>query len=387
LIAIADLKQAALEILLHNLKGPYQGLPRTAGWGYPEPYTRDWMIAALGILVTKNEELMAGLQHLLTTLANHQTSLGHIPSLAHNPAERGASDTTPLFLIAVALYRSVTGKANFLEEAVQKALTWLEYQSPDGYGLVAQLPTSDWRDEQWILGYGLYVNTLVYACARLYGREERARSLQTLFNQAGLRQVEERNFIHEGMALEGKPYYALWVYKIHASDRFDLLGNSLAILFGLASKKKADEIIHWVEAACEEMQTNGELACPLPPCLIPFIYPQDEDWMPRYQQFNRPGEYHNGGIWPFIIGFYIAALVAAGQAELANQKFSALSDLVVAARSNHWVFGFNEWFHAQDCRAGGQDWQTWSAAMYLFAAACVDQNQVPLFPAWSQYSD
>jgi len=30
-------KEAALEILLHNAQGPFQGLPRTAGWGYPEP--------------------------------------------------------------------------------------------------------------------------------------------------------------------------------------------------------------------------------------------------------------------------------------------------------------------------------------------------------------
>ena len=386
MVAVKDLKRAALEVLLHNLKGPYQGLPRTAGWGYPEPYTRDWMIAALGILVTENEELMAALRRLFITLAKHQTGLGHIPSLAHDPADRGASDTTPLFLIAIALYRSVTGETDFLEEAVQKALTWLDYQSPDDCGLVAQQPTSDWRDEQWVLGYGLYVNTLVYACARLFGQDERARSLKALINQAGIRHVEGGQVIHEGLALEDKPYYALWVYKVHTSERFDLLGNSLAILFGLASPIKANEIITWVEAACEQMQTSGDLACALPPCLIPFIHPQDDDWRPRYQQFNRPGEYHNGGIWPFIVGFYIAALVAAGQTELARQKFSILSELVQASRSNQWIFGFNEWFRAQDAEACGQDWQTWSAAMYLFAATCVKKNKVPFFPEWNQLS-
>jgi hypothetical protein len=45
------------------------------------------------------------------------------------------------------------------------------------------------------------------------------------------------------------------------------------------------------------------LACDLPPCLIPYIYPTDEDWLPRYHQYNQPGEYHNGGIWPFVEGF------------------------------------------------------------------------------------
>ena len=45
LVSIEQAKEAALQILLHNAQGPFQGLPRTAGWGYPEPYTRDLMIS------------------------------------------------------------------------------------------------------------------------------------------------------------------------------------------------------------------------------------------------------------------------------------------------------------------------------------------------------
>ena len=380
--AVEEIKRAALAVLLHNAHGPYKDLPRTAGWGYPEPYTRDWMIAALGILVTKNEELMAVLRRLFVTLAQHQTPHGHIPSLAHNPTDCGASDTTPLFLIALALYRAVTGESDFLEDAAQKALSWLEYQSPDDCVFVAQQPTSDWRDEQWVWGYGLYVNTLVYACLRLYDQDKHAQRLHALVNRAGIRRVEAELTIHEGLSLEDKPYYALWVYKAHIDERFDLLGNSLAILFGLASQSKANEIIAWVEAACDRLRANGELASALPPCLIPTIQPDDDDWRPRYHRFNQPGEYHNGGIWPFIVGFYIAALIATGHSQLAKQKFNAFSELVQPAHSEKLVFGFNEWFRAQDGKPRGQDWQTWTAAMYLFAAACVEEDKVPLFPQW-----
>ena len=52
--------------------------------------------------------------------------------------------------------------------------------------LIAQQPTSDWRDEQWVLGYGLYTNTLLYACLRLYKQNERAMELQRLMNQVGV---------------------------------------------------------------------------------------------------------------------------------------------------------------------------------------------------------
>lgn len=373
------IKKAALDVLLHNLHGPCDGLPRTAGWGYPEPYTRDWMIAALGVLASGDEELLAALRAVLVALAKHQTSLGHIPSLAHDPTDCGASDTTPLFLIALALFRSTTGEVNFLEEPARKALKWLRYQSPYDNGMITQQPTSDWRDEQWVWGYGLYVNTLVYACFRLYGLEERAQTLSALINRPSRSEVKDGQRIHEGLALAHQPYYALWTYKIHASERFDLLGNSLAILFGVASPSKAQGILQWVETSCEALHAHGDLALPLPPCLIPYIQPQDPDWLPRYQEFNRPGNYHNGGIWPFIVGFYIAALTAAGQHRLAAEKFEAFSRLVMRPRSPALASGFNEWFNAQDGQPCGQDWQTWSAAMYLYATACVEHKSTPFF--------
>ncbi len=54
---ITRAKEAAIKVLLHNAHGPYKGLPRTAGWGYPEPYTRDLMVSSLGILLTRNSQV------------------------------------------------------------------------------------------------------------------------------------------------------------------------------------------------------------------------------------------------------------------------------------------------------------------------------------------
>ena len=152
-------KNAALEVLLHNMHGPFQGLPRTAGWGYPEPYTRDLMISIFGIAVSGNKELLKSMRKVLETLAKNQTERGHIPSLVHDKDDRGSSDTTPLFLLGVGIYRKVNNEPEFLIESVDKALLWMAYQSPSDRYLVAQQPTSDWRDEQWVIGYGLFVNT------------------------------------------------------------------------------------------------------------------------------------------------------------------------------------------------------------------------------------
>ncbi len=171
---VEEAKKAAVEVLLHNAYGPYHGLPRTAGWGYPEPYTRDLLFSIFGIAVSDNQKLTDSIQKVLETLAKNQTEKGHIPSLVHDPEDRGASDTTPLFLLGVGIFRKATNNTDFLNEAVKKALTWMEYQSPSDRYLVAQQPTSDWRDEQWVVGYGLFVNTLIYSYLKLLGRYERA---------------------------------------------------------------------------------------------------------------------------------------------------------------------------------------------------------------------
>jgi len=376
---IAEAKKAALEVLLHNSHGPFQGLPRTAGWGYPEPYTRDLMFSILGIAVSDNKKLLDSIRLVLETLAKNQSEHGHIPSLVHNKEDRGASDTTPLFLLGVGIFRKRTGETNFLEDAVEKALTWMEYQSPSDRYLVAQQPTSDWRDEQWVLGYGLYVNTIVYSYLRLLGQHERANSMRKDMSKFTITATSGHHHVHEGLVVKYKPYYAFWSYKILSSERFDLLGNSLAILSGIASPNRAVEMISWIEEECASMREKGDLVIDLPPNFFPFVKPEDPEWNERYAEYNNPGDYHNGGIWPFVCGFYIAALVAAKKFILAKEKLIVLTHFIKISRSNKSEYGFNEWIKAQDGNVMGQDWQTWSAALYLYAAKCVETKRTPYF--------
>jgi hypothetical protein len=372
-----EAREAALAVLRRNARGPCRGLPRTAGWGYPEPYTRDLMISALGILADGDAKLTKTVRRVLETLARNQTSRGHVPSLAHDPENRGASDTTPLFLVGLGAYRRATGEAGFLEDAARKALGWMAHQSPADRVIVTQEPTSDWRDEQWVPGYGLYVNALLYIALRMFGEDERAAELSRQMGRFTITSGYIHRHEHEGLVLRQKPYFALWSRKVDSSERFDLLGNSLAILGGIASRSRAKRIVAWVETECEAMRGRGDLALELPPVLFPYIHETDPDWRPRYARFNTPGEYHNGGVWPFVCGFYVAAMVAAGYTTRAGRKLEELARLAKPARDHELEYGFNEWFKAQDGRPRGQDCQTWSAAMYLYAAACVERGSTP----------
>lgn len=372
-------REAALEVLRHNTHGPFHGLPRTAGWGYPEPYTRDLLISILGIAVSGDQKLMESTRLVLTTLAENQSELGHIPSIVHDKENTGSSDSTPLFLLGIAIFRIATGEEGFLHEAVEKALTWMEYQSPTSRYLVAQQPTSDWRDEQWVLGYGLFVNTLVYSYLRLFKQDERADNLRKEMVRFTITGGQMHHHVHEGLVVKHKPYYAFWSYKIYSSERFDLLGNSLAMISGIASPTRASQMISWIEKECAGMRERGELAMDLPPNFFPFTKPGDPDWRERYSVFNNPGEYHNGGIWPFICGIYIAALVAAKRYKLAGEKLLVLTRAIRASSSGELDFGFNEWLRARDGKPAGQDWQSWSAAMYLYAVKCVEEKRTPFF--------
>jgi hypothetical protein len=336
-------------------------------------------MSSLGILVSGNNKLIESLQRVLKTLARNQSRLGHIPSLVHDPEDRGASDTTPLFIMAVALFRQATGENDFLREAVEKAVEWMRYQSPADRFLVAQLPTSDWRDEQWVLGYGLYVNSIVYTYLRLLGQNEEATKFRDAMRRFTIKGETKPRRVHEGLVLRYKPYYALWSYKVYKSERLDLLGNSLAILSGITTATRAKHITYWVETECKSLRKNEVLAVDLPPNFFPYVQPGDPEWTPRYAKYNQPGEYHNGGIWPFVCGFYISALVAAERYKLAEKKLLALTELVRLSRRADVEFGFNEWHRAQDGTAQGEDWQSWSAAMYLYAAHCVENRQTTFF--------
>jgi glycogen debranching enzyme len=84
-------------------------------------------------------------------------------------------------------------------------------------------------------------------------------------------------------------------------------------------------------------------------------------YMDRHQQ-NLDWQYHNGGIWPFIGGFWVTALAASGQHERARADLARLAG---ANRLNQWQF--NEWLHGQSAAPSGMPHQSWNAAAFLIA--------------------
>ncbi|MCB9102445.1 MAG: glycogen debranching protein, partial [Anaerolineales bacterium] len=111
----------------------------------------------------------------------------------------------------------------------------------------------------------------------------------------------------------------------------------------------------------------------------PPIYPSQSDWREYYRSrnLNLPHQYHNGGIWPMIGGFHVAALVRHNWLDEAER----LLDLLAEA-NQHAINpdgGFNEWLHGQTGNPMGFEQQAWSAAMFLYAENALRTGQLPLF--------
>lgn len=73
-----------MDVPLHNASGPYEGLPRTVGWGYPETLHPGSPISSLGIFASGNEELF----HLLRTLPAAAYAAFAVGSLHRNVERR-----------------------------------------------------------------------------------------------------------------------------------------------------------------------------------------------------------------------------------------------------------------------------------------------------------
>jgi len=99
------------------------------------------------------------------------------------------------------------------------------------------------------------------------------------------------------------------------------------------------------------------------------LSPQHELWrayMGRHRQ-NLVHQYHNGGIWPFVGGFWAMALAKLG---LEAEGWAELAKLARANELDGWRF--TEWFHGRTLAPMGMAGQSWNAATFLLARRALE---------------
>jgi len=351
------------------------------------------MIASLGARFAQDQLIQDALLQSLILLRDHRAPGGAIPnnvdcSTLHSNF-RAYADGGLWWVIGSALLKPDP-------EVVREVLRWYEYQDVDQSGLLSMQESSDWQDLFCTRGKGLYLNCLyvlaLRTAAKLFDPVEaerlraRADSVSTRINQyfwyAGdgdlLRPISltfstEGNPLQDSLGrprwmpkklhLAGELYYLPYLSFRAVGEWFDSFGNLLAIFAGVTDEQQSSIILDFIER--HALNRWPVLS------LTPVIRPGDPDWRDYYATLNAPHQYHNGGVWPFLGGFYIAALIKTGRIDAAAQMLEKLALL------NH-LGHFNEWHHGATGSPMGAEDQAWSAGMYLFAAECVRRGQVAL---------
>lgn len=392
---------------------------------YQQVWARDSMIAGLGLWLCRNAKGAALHQRSLESLRKYQSPLGKV---AHNlgysdvadPAlvalggrldggiageRRIVTDTTHagcvdsnLWYILGQYYHFTVGKdIDYLRAAwlsIERSVLWLRYQDSNECGLLEVHEAMDWADLFSNHYNVLYDNVLYYAVWKAVGQMAQALGLAAdahFANAEDVRQkintllwvgpespkdwdwirAERKEWLYPIQRVETelviRPFYLPHMGFRDYADRFDTLGNLLAILFGVASPDQANRILDYIHQC--GLNEPHPVAC-----LYPVVQPGEAEWRDyfRVRNLNQPHHYHNGGAWGFIGGFYVAALVQAGRMDEAEGQLDRLAQMNKLGVRREWEF--NEWFHGLSGRPMGFAGQSWSAAMYLYAYDAVTQG-------------
>ena len=351
------------------------------------------MIALLGARFAQDSEIQEAIHASLSLLRDHRGWGGAIPNnidcATLRPNFRAYADGGLWWIIGSTLLAPDPA-------VIREVLCWYEYQDVDQSGLLSMQEGSDWQDLFCTRGKGLYLNCLyvmalrraaelfmgdegdrllrraalvadrINTCLWYAGDKDTRRHISHMFSTEGshLRDSMGRpREIPEKQYLTDEHYYLPYLGFRSLGEWFDSFGNILAILSGVADKQKSETILDFISRYSMDRRPLQSLT--------PVVRPGDPDWRNYYGSLNAPHHYHNGGVWPFLGGFYVAALVRAGRGEAAALVLRSLAQLNQCGQ-------FNEWHHGETGVPMGAQDQAWSAGMYLFAWECVRRGQVAL---------
>jgi glycogen debranching enzyme len=338
--------------------------------GYKGVWSRDSFITFLGASLAEGEEgklFRRTFEKSLEVLGRNQSKKGQIPNAVHSFKRKkpiidyGSIDSTLWYIIGHHLFKQRYGDGRLMRKyrkSISNAMTWLSYQDFGENIMLEQLPTTDWQDA-FPQRYGRTINTqaLYYRVLILQGEKAKAGKLRTLVNRTS-----------ETRLWNGDYYYA-YRWKNHnrykeVGDWFDSLGNLLAIYFGLASKSKSERIISYI--------AKHKINKPYP---VRTIYPPiregSEYWEDYYKDCDagKPHQYLNGGIWTYIGGFYVLALIKLKMYDEARVALRSLAEANLKANK------FPEWIDPTDKSTHGR-LQAWSAGLYMLAYESLKKRKV-----------
>jgi hypothetical protein len=251
---------------------------------------------------------------------------------------------------------------------VALALQWLAAQEHQRFFLLQQNEASDWADIMPRSGFVLYTNALWYRVKRLFELPNLAATranFNGLFHpfSTGLAEYRRARLLNDYVLkrARNRDLYLSFVNFSFFGDEGDVFGNVLAVLCGaLDANARRRTIDALLASGVHEPYPVRAVVRP--------IRKQSALWRPymaRHRQ-NSAWQYHNGGVWPMVGGFWVTALARCGRQRLARAE---LVKLARACALDDWAFA--EWLHGRTSAPRGMQEQSWNAAAYLLAEHAV----------------
>lgn len=334
--------------------------------GYNAVWSRDSMISMIGASLVNDDNFKKVFSKSIKTLAENQSKNGQIPNCVDKWSERKPHvdfktiDSTLWFIIGNYLYKERYNDDSLLKKYktnIEKALFWLRCQDSGEIGMLAQLPTSDWQDA-FPHRYGYTINTqaLYYKVLNLTKKTNETIELKSIVNA------------DKDDGLWDEKYYYSYRWKNHGKyqevgDWFDTLGNLLAIIFNLTDKDKAEKILSYID--------KNKLNRPYPiKAIYPLIQKNSKYWQDYYLdcEAGTPNSYLNGGIWGYIGGFYVLALIKLGKFKEAEKELEKLSERNLNGNFPEWTNPITKEHHGS--------LQAWEAGMYILAYKSLKKGKV-----------
>ena len=343
---------------------------------YARVWARDSMMTGYAGILVNDEEILAGLEKSVLTLAKHQAENGQIPSNVVNDKASygthvGRTDATTWWIVTTCEYLTKTQnqeRKNSLKEKIYKALSCLKSWEYNQRGLVYSPLGGNWADEYVTSGYTLYDNVLRYwalkNAAEIYNDE----TLKILAENT--KKLIQENFYkiengsnsakyHETAysKVTAKPYFYASLNANGYDGRFDLAGNALALLLDFDVDINAfSEFLNGVKEEFRHWML---------PAFYPVIFPGDDDWRLlennySYSFKNEPYHFHNGGSWPIFLGWLCLGLKQKGVKDIPEKILKQYEELM-NEKGEH----FREYYSTDQLLPLGTEQLCFSASGYL----------------------
>ncbi|MFD0994176.1 glycoside hydrolase 100 family protein [Tenacibaculum geojense] len=349
---------------------------------YNRIWARDGVICGLAGLLDGDEKFYKIFKNTLVTLANHQHSSGAIPSNVSfgNNVEvsygglAGRVDTVSWFIIGVCNYVHFTNDFDLFKQLkpnIEKGLFVLDAWEFNGNHLMYVPRSGNWVDEYITEGHIFYDQLLRLWALRAYNLLKLSEELSNKIKQITDKLITNykkddaqlKNDYYHPRAYQELDLYKYWMASITPSGyqvMFDAFANSLALLLNLEDNFN-NQVIQYSE------NLRKTLSLQLLPAFWHVIDEQDDNWNllkhnNKYEFRNYPYEFHNGGTWQMVNGFYAASIVDKNN-NAANEVLEYIQKL--NAVKNH---SFYECFNSKTGETVGVPNCTWSAAGEIIAS-------------------